>query len=249
AVKYVSASSSDSDNTSIAIADLSCKDPPSYHVTASTATDINTSRYADKTIPTFLSADSSYASTLHARRDMFLTAFMLIVPAVVFIGARHVPWEGTWDGEWRWCLTTEIYDQNMTNKCMWNYTMTPGLVHIIAGCFWGYLGLWYARRRNAGFGGKDSEAVVSVKMQEQSAHMREVLKSQAQVVDGSIPFVKGRLDAAKAVEALVAAEVGMYKEKTTTVFVGGPDSFLDAVEKEHRKAKWSVDFHRETWSP
>ncbi|KAF9214949.1 hypothetical protein BGZ59_002600 [Podila verticillata] len=127
--------------------------------------------------------------------------------------------------------------------------MTPGLVHIIAGCFWGYLGLWYARRRSAGLGGKEDEAVVSAREQQQSEHMRQVLESQVQVINGSIAFVKGRLDAAKAIDALVAAEVGMDKEKTTSVFVGGPDSFLDAVEKEHRKAKWVVDFHRETWSP
>ncbi|KAF9328247.1 ferric/cupric-chelate reductase [Podila minutissima] len=239
----VSTSSSDSDNTSIDTVKLPASNVVAFHQDLGSVSDIDTSRYADKSIPTFLAADSGSASTLHARRDMFLTAFMLIVPAVVFIAARHVPWEGTWDGKWRWCITTEIYDQNMTNKCMWNYTMTPGLVHIIAGCFWGYLGLWYARRRHAGRDGS------KVKVQERSAHMREVLESQVQVVDGSIHFVKGRLDAAKAVEALVAAEVGMDKEKTTAVFVGGPDSFLDAIEKEHRRAKWTVDFHRETWSP
>ncbi|KAF9028389.1 hypothetical protein BGZ52_011605 [Haplosporangium bisporale] len=247
--KHISSSSSDSDNTSITTGELPSSAVVAHQAHASTVTDFDTTRYTDKSIPTFLAANSASASTLHARRDMFLTAFLLIIPAVVFIGARHVPWEGTWDGEWRWCLTTEIFDQNMTNKCMWNYTMTPGLVHIIAGCFWGYLGLWYARRRSAGLGGKEDEAVVSAREQQQSEHMRQVLESQVQVINGSIAFVKGRLDAAKAIDALVAAEVGMDKEKTTSVFVGGPDSFLDAVEKEHRKAKWVVDFHRETWSP
>ncbi|KAF9405712.1 hypothetical protein BGZ94_003404 [Podila epigama] len=273
-----SSSSDNSETTSIATAKLlpitSNTSPENSTTTKDTAIGNDVDRYVNKPLPTFIEANSASASTLHARRDMFLTSFILIVPAIIFIGARFVPWEGSWNGEWRWCRTTRIYDQNMTNKCMWNYTMTPGVVHIAAASFFGYFGLWYARRRNRGpvatstddddatetasvskDNVKDEGVVMApLDIEQQSEHMQAVLESQVQVMDGSIVYKSGRLNIEQSIQELVDAQVGMVQnkktpEKLTAVFVGGPDSFLDSVQDLSKRAPWTVNFHRETWSP
>ncbi|KAF9121320.1 hypothetical protein BGW39_010631 [Mortierella sp. 14UC] len=196
-------------------------------------------RYKERILPTFLAADSARVSTLHASRDLLITAAMLVIPFATYIGVRYAPIEGSWNGEWNWCRTTLIYDQNMTNKCMWNYTMTPGA--------------------DAAKLATDDGATSG----NTRSYLESVLRAQIMDYDGTIAFKSSRLDVEKYIADLIAEDVGMGQTKalkrdaekkelvgkTTTVFVGGPDGFLDTVEKANRKAKWSVDFHRETWSP
>ncbi|KAI7816752.1 hypothetical protein BC939DRAFT_32425 [Gamsiella multidivaricata] len=205
-------------------------------------------RYVDRSLPTFLASDSATVSTIHARRDLLITAAILLIPFGAFIGLRYAGLEGTWDGESRWCRTTQIYDQNMTNKCMWNYTMTPGVLHIVAASIIGYLLIFVARWSSRRDTKSNMESV-----DDQAKYIRSVLASQLTIPDGSIRFKPIRLDVEKSIQELVAHQVGMSSDKkngkTTAVIVGGPDSFLDAVEQGSKKAAWSVEFHRETWSP
>ncbi|KAF9096611.1 ferric/cupric-chelate reductase [Mortierella sp. GBA35] len=220
-------------------------------------------KYNDRALPTFLAADSGKVSTIHATRDLAITAAMLIIPFVAYIGIRYAPIEGPWwgadqehglvrHGQWNWCRDTEIFDQDMTNKCMWNYTMTPGVVQIAVACLVGYIWMYVARRATR------REAEVAKTADNSAAYLESVLRAQIMEYDGTIPFSAMRLDVEKAIQELVSEDVGMGKTKavnadmvgkTTTVFVGGPDGFLDSVEASSKKAPWSVDFHRETWSP
>ncbi|KAF9912372.1 ferric/cupric-chelate reductase [Linnemannia zychae] len=221
-------------------------------------------QYKERVLPTYLAADSSRVSTIHASRDLLITAALLLIPFVSFIAVRYAPIEGPWDGEWNWCRTTRIYDQNMTNKCMWNYTMTPGVVQIGMACVVGYILMYIGRRATR------REAEVAKLATDDGAtsgntraYLESVLRAQIMDYDGTIAFQSSRLDVERYIAELIAEDVGMGKTKalkqdagkkelvgkTTTVFVGGPDGFLDTVEKANRKAKWSVDFHRETWSP
>jgi len=223
------------------------------------ATGTNSNRkglYDDRSLPTFLSANSASVSTLHATRDLALTVVMLLIPVALFIGLRFVSLEGNWEPYgWYWCRTTEIYDQNMTNKCMWNYTMTPGTSHIVLASIIGYALIYMARRST-----RKAASVARLEadgVDDQVAYLKSVLANQQMLVDGSIQFKPVRLDVELAIQDLITNEnVGVVSTteedkaaKTTVVFAGGPESFLDSVEVLSKKAPWSVEFHRETWSP
>ncbi|KAF9346804.1 hypothetical protein BGX26_001680 [Mortierella sp. AD094] len=221
---------------------------------------IDNNRYTEKPLPTFLASDSKSASTLHAQRDLFITASMLLIPFASFISLRYVGLEGTWNGESRWCRTTEIYDQNMTNKCMWNYAMTPGTLHIIFATIIGYILISLGRRSSRRVNSAqlaNNDGSESGMTDGQSTYLKSVLAGQLMTPDGSIEFKPMRLDVEKYIQDLIADNVGVVPEtkedkkaaKTTSVFVGGPDGFLDSVEQCSKKASWSVEFHRETWSP
>lgn len=221
-------------------------------------------RYQGRVLPTFLAADSARVSTIHATRDLLITAAMLLIPFAAYIGIRYTPIEGYGEGKWFWCQTTRIYDQNMTNKCMWNYTMTPGVVQIGVASIIGYVLMYLGRRATR----READAAKTAADDGATsgntrAYLESVLRAQIMDYDGTISFKPSRLDVEKYIVELMAEDVGMSNTKavkadsgkkdmvgkTTTVFVGGPDGFLDTVEKANRKAKWSVDFHRETWSP
>ncbi|GJJ73234.1 hypothetical protein EMPS_05592 [Entomortierella parvispora] len=217
----------------------------------------NKGLYDDRALPTFLNANSASVSTLHATRDLALTAVMLLIPLALFIGLRFVSLEGNWEPYgWYWCRTTEIYDQNMTNKCMWNYTMTPGTLQIVLASIIGYGLIYFARRST-----RKAASVARLEadgVDDQVANLKSVLANQQILADGSIQFKPVRLDIALAIEDLITNEnvgvvsttnEGKKADKTTVVFVGGPDNFLDSVETLSKKASWSVEFHRETWSP
>ncbi|KAF9935356.1 ferric/cupric-chelate reductase [Linnemannia zychae] len=240
---------------------------------------ISNQRYQDRVLPTFLAADSSRVSTLHATRDLLITAALLVIPFAAYIGVRFAPiegfWDGngTWEGKYFWCRTTRIYDQNMTNKCMWNYTMTPGVVQILVASLIGYTLMYIGRRITRREADATKTAVEDGATSGNTrAYLETILQNQMMEKDGSIVFKSSRLDIGKTIEDLIAENVGMVRPtrakaavaignrremasapemsgKTTTVFVGGPDGFMDSVEKAHKKAAWSVEFHRETWSP
>ena len=221
-------------------------------------------RYQGRVLPTFLAADSARVSTIHAVRDLLITAAILLIPFAAYIGVRYAPIEGFGEGKWNWCRTTRIYDQNMTNKCMWNYTMTPGVVQIGVASIIGYALIYLGRRATSreAYAAK-AAADDGATSGNTRAYLESVLRAQIMEYDGTISFKPSRLDVEKYIVDLMAEGVGMGKTKavkadsgkkemvgkTTTVFVGGPDGFLDTVEKANRKAKWSVEFHRETWSP
>ncbi|KAF9110885.1 hypothetical protein BGX27_005753 [Mortierella sp. AM989] len=216
--------------------------------------------YTDKPLPTFLASNSTSVSTIHAKRDLLITAVLLLIPFAAFIGLRYVGLEGAWNGEHRWCRTTRIYDQNMTNKCMWNYTMTPGTLHIVIASLIGYILIFVARRSSRRASSEHStnhSGSESGIMNNQSTYLKSVLVNQLMTPDGSIRFKPLRLDVEKCIKDLIAEDIGVVPgtkygkmaAKTTSVFVGGPDGFLDSVEKCSKEANWTVEFHRETWSP
>ncbi|KAG0272319.1 hypothetical protein BGZ95_011930 [Linnemannia exigua] len=193
-------------------------------------------RYKERVLSTFLAADSARVSTLHAVRDLLITAALLLIPFATYIGVRYAPIEGAWNG----------------------------VAQIGAACLVGYILMFIGRhitRREA----KAAQLATDdgATSGNTRPYLESVLRAQIMDYDGTIAFKPSRLDVEKYIADLIAEDVGMGQTralkktagkeeivgKTTTVFVGGPDGFLDSVEKANRKAKWSVDFHRETWSP
>ncbi|KAG0261908.1 hypothetical protein BG011_000528 [Mortierella polycephala] len=101
-----------------------------------------------KSLPTFSDASSAASATVHAKKDLIATTVILVVPMIAFLCSRAIPWEGTYQGQYRWCRTTKEHDQHMTNHCLWSYAILPGIVHVAVASAIGYLGLWVARRSN-----------------------------------------------------------------------------------------------------
>ncbi|KAI7825211.1 hypothetical protein BC939DRAFT_492347 [Gamsiella multidivaricata] len=79
------------------------------------------------------------------------------------------------------------------------------------------------------------------------------------VAKGTIPFKRGRIQVNHHIQELKALGIGredgcaMEVEEArrggVLVFGGGPDAFVDMIEESCKKARWQVDFHRETWAP
>ncbi|KAF9929617.1 hypothetical protein FBU30_001406 [Linnemannia zychae] len=262
--------------------------------------------YRYKSLLTFPAANSFISSTLHARKDLYLTSLILIAPMLAFLWARAIPWEGTYKGEYRWCRTTKDSDQHMTNRCMWSYAILPGIVHIIAASIVGYTALWIARSTNLlrsksslghddgnngvvatetetnnaafrsyaklirGLGGDGSNTTAASVAGKMTLHRHEVMKAAVKKQQG-IKFKRGRIQVNHHIQELIsmgvghrrqephheaeglleAEEAGEVKEKEggVIVFGGGPDAFVDMIEESCKKARWVVDFHRETWAP
>ncbi|KAK3815655.1 MAG: hypothetical protein J3R72DRAFT_461504 [Linnemannia gamsii] len=268
--------------------------------------------YRYKTLPTFPAANSAAISTIHAKKDLTLTSFILILPMLAYIWGRAIPWEGTYKGEYRWCRTTRDEDQHMTNRCMWSYAILPGVVHVLVASVIGYLALWVARKTNLlrakssygsagvktattttasvaetnnaafrsyanlirGLGG--SAASAAAVSGSATLHRHGVMKAAVKKQQG-IEFKRGRIQVnhhiqelmslgvghrrvgggSEETEPLVDAEAGAgaaaaaveEKEGGVIVFGGGPDAFVDMIEESCKKARWVVDFHRETWAP
>lgn len=123
--------------------------------------------YRYKTLPTFPAANSAAIATIHAKKDLFLTTLILVLPMLAYLWGRAFPWEGTYKGEYRWCRTTKDTDQHMTNRCMWSYAILPGVVHVLAASCVGYFALFVARKTNlfrasSSHGGRAIAATASV---------------------------------------------------------------------------------------
>ncbi|KAF9186052.1 ferric/cupric-chelate reductase [Haplosporangium sp. Z 767] len=272
-----------------------------------------------KSLPTFSDASSAASATVHAKKDLIATTIILVVPMIVFLLSRAIPWEGTYQDQYRWCRTTKVFDQHMTNHCLWPYAVLPGIVHIAVASAIGYLGLWAARRsnllqskssfvsftssscasktfpasgvRHAAATGTDIEShaaaaaavasyrnlVLGLSMLDSASDNSVNSSSGSSNVDisinscnsmaemkrskGRIQFKRGRMQVNHHIQELKAMGIGQEcrrsedlermeaKQGGVIVFGGGPDAFVDMIEQSCKKARWDVDFHRETWAP
>lgn len=251
--------------------------------------------YRYKSLPTFSQVSSSTVATVHAKKDLVATTIILVVPMIVFLLARAIPWEGTYKGEDHWCrTTTDAEDQHKTNRCLWPYAVLPGILHVFTASVLGYLGLWFARNTNllqkrstglnsrssAGYGSITTTRTPTATSRSATSAYRNLLQGLGGVVEpsqpvdnirsteipvskGSIQFKQGRIQVNHHIQELMDLGIGydvdtqcgdeesMKKAKGggVLVFGGGPDAFVDMIEESCKKARWDVDFHRETWAP
>jgi len=121
-----------------------------------------------------------------------------------------------------------------------------------------------------GLGG-DSASVAAVSGSV-TLHRHGVMKAAVKKQQG-IEFKRGRIQVNHHIQELISLGVGHrrpggskgsddtealmggveegqeVKEGGVIVFGGGPDAFVDMIEESCKKARWVVDFHRETWAP
>ncbi|KAF9990336.1 hypothetical protein BGZ75_002370 [Mortierella antarctica] len=200
--------------------------------------------YHDQPLPTFQARNSTTIATKWAKLDLLVTSIMIFVPLAAWCVARSVPWEGPSN----WCPTTKLRGTYVTANCRWTYAMIPGTINIIVASIAGYFAVWMARkvllRR-----GRDVET--GLPYPDFATEDEKLSVEDGNWDEGDVVYSKGRLDVKKAIQGFVDAGVGS-KDKghgLVSVFGGGPEGFVEMIEKQAKAANWSVDFHRETWAP
>ncbi|KAF9082593.1 hypothetical protein BGX23_012296 [Mortierella sp. AD031] len=200
--------------------------------------------YVDQPLPTFQASNSTSVATKWAKLDLLVTCIVIFLPLAAWCVARSVPWEGPSN----WCPTTKLRGAIISATCRWTYALIPGVINIIIASIVGYFAVWLARvvllRR-----GRDVET--GLPYPDFETEDERLAIEDGNWDEGDVVYSKGRLDVKKAIQGFVEAGVG-EKEKghgLVAVFGGGPDGFVDMIEKQCKAANWSVDFHRETWAP
>ncbi|KAG0204627.1 hypothetical protein BGX28_003464, partial [Mortierella sp. GBA30] len=200
--------------------------------------------YHDQPLPTFQAANSTTIATKWAKLDLLVTSIIIFVPLAAWCVARTVSWEGSSN----WCPTTKLRGTYVSANCRWTYAMIPGTIQIVVASIAGYIAVWMARkvllRR-----GRDVET--GLPYPDFAAEDEKLSVEDGNWDEGDVVYSKGRLDVKKAIQGFVDAGVGS-KDKghgLVSVFGGGPEGFVEMVEKHSKAANWSVDFHRETWAP
>ncbi|KAF9181142.1 hypothetical protein BGZ51_005647 [Haplosporangium sp. Z 767] len=200
--------------------------------------------YNDQPLPTFQASHSTSVATKWAKLDLLMTCIMIFVPLAAWCVARAIPWEGSS----KWCVDTKLKGTYVSANCRWTYGMIPGTIQIVVASIIGYIAVWLARKTLLRRG---SDLENGLPYPDFAAEDEKLSVEDGNWDEGDVVYSKGRLDVRKAIQGFVEAGVGA-KDKgngLVAVFGGGPDGFVDMVEKQVKAANWSVDFHRETWAP
>ncbi|KAF9352572.1 hypothetical protein BGX26_009657 [Mortierella sp. AD094] len=205
--------------------------------------------YQEHALPTFQDSSADSVSKKLAALDLMTSAFLVAAPLAVYYAMRTVHWEGSS----QWCLTAKKKDGWTIFVCQWTYALIPGVLHTIVMLALGYLGILAARKVHMRHhmlraGNNDIES---------SAAFGSSVENEKQAVadgnwdEGDVVYSHGRMDVRKIIKTFVDRGVGKKEDGRglTTVFAGGPEGFLDMVDKQVQKASWTVEFHRETWAP
>ncbi|KAG0309885.1 hypothetical protein BGZ98_003428 [Dissophora globulifera] len=205
----------------------------------------------DHSLPTFEASSADLVSRKLAFMDLLTTAVLVAVP----LGAWYLMRTVHLEGPTQWCVTAKSKDIYTTFVCQWAYALAPGLVHTFVMLMLGYAGIAIARkihvRHHAKMNGiHDIEAAMAaaVSMQYDGKHSVE----DSNWDESDIVYSHGRMDVRKVVRSLVEAGFGNKLSEgqgLVSVLAGGPEGFVDNIERQVKMANWSVDFHRETWAP
>ncbi|CAO3573854.1 unnamed protein product [Mortierella alpina] len=206
--------------------------------------------YTDQPLPTFQASSADAVSKRLALFDLLTTLVLVAIPLAFWYGMRRVSWEGSS----HWCITATKKDKWTVFVCHWTYSLVPGLVHTVVMLLLGYAGIFVARKihmRHHMRGGSADAESAAIPYPDFNAEDEKLSVEDGNWDEGDVVYSRGRLDAKKAIQNFVDSGVGA-KDKgqgLVTVFAGGPEGYVDMIEKHVQKAKWSVEFHRETWAP
>ncbi|KAF9432813.1 hypothetical protein BGZ76_010294 [Entomortierella beljakovae] len=205
--------------------------------------------YQEHPLPTFQASDAAAVSTRLAVFDLLTSAVLVAVPLAAYYCMRAVHWEG---GS-LWCVTATKKDKWTIFVCHWTYALLPGVFHTLIMLALGFAGVAMARKAHIRHhqlkaNNMDIESIAAANSSEKLQH-RDT--SDGNWDEGDVVYSRSRMDVGAVIGALVQQGVGKKEagRGLTTVFAGGPDGFIEMVEKQVKKADWVVEFHRETWSP
>ncbi|KAG0246259.1 hypothetical protein BGX31_003449 [Mortierella sp. GBA43] len=225
-----------STSSSSASATNESADPPSPSKTMT---------YHDQPLPTFQAAGSASAATHWAKLDLFVTCMLILVPLAGWCLARTVSWEGPS----KWCVTNKTKSTLISAQCRWTYSLIPGTIQILVASIFGYFGVWLARKMLLRRG-RDVEKG-GLPYPDFDKEDERLATEDGNWDEGDVVYTRGRLDVKKIIQSFVDSGVGNKQDGQglVSVFGGGPEGFVNMIEKQVKTADWCADFHRETWAP
>jgi len=210
--------------------------------------------YHEHPLPTFKAAGTATISKNLARFDLLTSAVLVVIPMAVYYAIRTVKWEGNP----HYCPTTKSKSGFTIFVCQWTYALLPGFFHLFVFLILGYAGIFMARKahRRSQTGGSDVETAVPYP--DFAAEDEKISTEDGNWDEGDVVYSRGRMDVRKVIQSFVDLGVGCKPSKKSdakqhrglvSVFAGGPEGYVDMIERQCNKAVWSVEFHRETWAP
>ncbi|KAI8602057.1 ferric reductase like transmembrane component-domain-containing protein [Dissophora ornata] len=212
--------------------------------------------YDSKRLPTFHDAQSASVSARLAKLDLTTSAIMVVIPLAFWYGLRAVKWEGSV----HYCNVMEEMTPTQEKICYGTYAVAPVAGHIILMFIIGYFSNWFARKnliRSLSAGNfNDIESGKHHQKSNLPYPDIDIEDEKLSVEDGNwdegdVVYSTGRVNVKVVVERFMNSGVGAagHDRALVTVFGGGPEAFVEHVERQIKTAKWAVDFHRETWAP
>jgi hypothetical protein len=219
----------------------------------------STTAYHEYALPTFQAASADSVSKRLAMLDLMTSVLLVVVPLAFYFVLRTVDFEGPS----QWCEGTKSRDKWTIFVCYWTYAMVPGFTHLIAMLTLGYTGISIARKvhmrhHQKRAETKDVEAATAAGADAVNTAAVGVNEEEKQLSDevgnwdeGDVVYSRGRMDVRKVINNFVERGVGKAEngQGLATVFAGGPEGFVDMIERQVKKANWTAEFHRETWAP
>ncbi|KAG0240301.1 ferric reductase like transmembrane component-domain-containing protein [Mortierella sp. GBAus27b] len=212
--------------------------------------------YHTKSLPTFQDAQSASVATRFAKLDLHTMVILIVVPLAFWFGLRAVHWEGSP----HYCDVMEDMGPTGDKICYGSYSMAPPVGHAILVALIGYFSMWLARRnlvRSLAAANKhDIESGKHHSSKNLPYPELDMEEDKLSVEDGNwdegdVVYSTGRMNVKMVIERFMTNGVGSSGNDRglVTVFGGGPEAFVEHVERQIKTAKWAVDFHRETWAP
>ncbi|KAF9188048.1 ferric/cupric-chelate reductase [Haplosporangium sp. Z 11] len=210
--------------------------------------------YDTKRLPTFHDADSTNVSNKLAKLDLTVSAILVLIPFTFWYILRAIHWEGSP----HYCDVMGEMDNIQQRICYGTYATIPPFGHLLAMCAIGYLSLMLARRTLVrslfGSSAKDIESgrhTTQLPYPDFDIEDEKLSVEDGNWDEGDVVFSKGRVNVKLEIERFMSSGIGTAgnDKGLVTVFGGGPEAFVDHVERQIKASKWAVDFHRETWAP
>lgn len=212
--------------------------------------------YHSKRLPTFQDAQSASVVTRYAKLDLHTTVILIVVPLVFWYGLRAVHWEGSP----HYCDVMEELGATGDKICYGSYSIAPPVGHAILVAFIGYFSMWLARKNLLGSLAATNKQDIESGKHHSSKNLPypdlDIEDEKLSVEDGNwdegdVVYSVGRMNVKVVIDRFRNSGVGGSSSDRglVTVFGGGPEAFVEHVERQVKTARWAVDFHRETWAP
>ncbi|KAF9304466.1 hypothetical protein BGZ74_001484 [Mortierella antarctica] len=204
--------------------------------------------YTAKRLPTFQDSHSTSVATQMARLDLHASAILVFIPLIFWYILRAIHYEGSV----HFCDVMEDMTSTQTKICYGSYSTVPPFGHMVLLSIIGYLSFWLARRSLLRSVKVDLEASgAGVPYPDVRTEDEKLTVEDGNWDEGDVVYSVGRMDIKQVISKFMEREIGLpgKDQGLVTVFGGGPEAFVAHVEKQIQKAKWAVDFHRETWAP
>ncbi|KAG0026492.1 hypothetical protein BGZ81_006311 [Podila clonocystis] len=201
--------------------------------------------YDSKHLPRFQDAQSQSIATKFAKLDLIATSILIFVPLVFWYILRAIKYEGSV----HFCDVRGKMTPTQMKICYGSYSTVPAFGHMLVLSIGGYLALWLARR--ALLRSRTDLESGGMPFPDVGVEDEKLTVEDGNWDEGDVVYSSGRVNIKRVIQRFMDSEIGLpgRDRGLVTVFGGGPEAFVEHVEKQIHVAQWAVDFHRETWAP